>query len=518
MEDAGGEEGQPVETGAGQHSTSPAQEPSQPPPDECSRALAAAEEALGAERFDEALESFRSAIASLRTEPRLPPELQSLELQLLDGVAASLQKAGKEDEALEAHMATMAQAASYQRELDEAMSCLAVADIYAERGVTSGLGDAVRLLKLSDNVNSQMIGGVGGTRVPTLEQILHQVDAGEFAVEDAPPAVAEFVKSEEVAASWKRCTGEQCFGGNLAVLESIQWFERMVHLAAKVGAADIRAQGLGSLGTIYAKLKQPQIAARLFREVITYGQKEDDHRAVANAATGLGKAHDALAYKHLQTNWLEFTHQQIRAIEAHEMARGSYSAIADVAEVAQSYFRIANGYALMREHHEAIAKLRFAKQAAKTCKDAAVEADALREIGLQYQLLAQHRSAVEVHEADYEAQVRQKSRIYPIKVTHHTPKEPPNTCGAQMKLKNTAGLGRASRHLAISHRALGGHKKALKLTTFALKVAEEEQDKEAIALALIELGACYAATHQVNRFANENREKNLTCPQKKSPL
>lgn len=78
-----------------------------------------------------------------------------------------------------------------------------------------------------------------------------------------------------------------------------------------------------------------------------------------------------------------------------------------------------------------------------------------------------------------------------------------------MKLKNTAGIGRASRNLAISHRALGGHKKALKLVAFSLKVAEEEEDKEAMAMALIEMGACYAATHQVNLSAK--RSKKAAC-------
>lgn len=56
--------------------------------------------AFDAESFDGALESFQTALGSLRAEPRLPPELQSLELQLLDGVAAFLQKLGKDDEAL----------------------------------------------------------------------------------------------------------------------------------------------------------------------------------------------------------------------------------------------------------------------------------------------------------------------------------------------------------------------------------------------------------------------------------
>lgn len=200
------------------------------PPEECSKALAAAEAAFDAESFDGALESFETALGSLRAEPRLPPELQSLELQLLDGVAACLQKLGKDDEALEAHMATMTQAASCQRYLDEAMSCLAIADIYAEQGVKSGLDDAVKLLKLSDNTNGQMIGGVGGTRVPTLEQILHQVDAGEFPVEDAPAAVAKFLTDEQVAASWKRLTRGQVFGRNLAVLESIQVHARRMYV------------------------------------------------------------------------------------------------------------------------------------------------------------------------------------------------------------------------------------------------------------------------------------------------
>lgn len=370
----------------------------------------------------------------------MPESLRSLELQLLDGIAASLQSAGKQDEALDAHMVTMVQAAGYNRDQDEALACLAVADVFAEKG-QSGVLESLLVLKLSKNVGDIMICGVGGTQCPTLHHILQDVRLEEehFCPEDAPPAVAAFLQSEiGQLVSSTRATGGRCFCAHLSILESIQWFERMANLAAAFPS--VRAQALGSLGTIYGKLEQPGIASKYLYEVIEYGERESDHRAVANAASSLGKILDAVALKDYRTNFLNFSSLQLKAMQAHKQARGSFSVLSDVEEVAQCYFRIAQGHSLLKEHHESISKLRFAQQTAQKCKDIGLEADALREIGLQYQLLAQHRSAEEMHEADY---------------------------AFQIKLQSRTGMGRASRNLCVSHRALGGQKRALKLVVSA---------------------------------------------------
>jgi len=420
------------------HAEAPEHAPASAPP-ECMAALAQAEAALGGGRHADALAGFRAALDRLRADGgtaeggQLPASLQPLELQLLDGVVSSQQSGGQLDEALAACGDILMQAAAYGRVPDEAMACLALADVLAEKGAPH-LGDAARVLALSDTLGDSAIDGVGSTQVPYLRHLMVHVDSGEFLLEDAPPAVASYLQSPS-AQGWQRATGGQCFfGGGLHLLEAIQWFERMADLSALSGRE--RAQALGSLGTVYAKLGQRRLAATLFQEVVQYGAGAEDQFAVSRAASGLGAALDAMAFKDIKTNWLSFSNLQIRAIEAHTQAREAYAALGNKAEVAQCYFRIANGHALLRDHHEAIAKLRFAQAIAVQMKDVHVQADAVREMGLQYQLLAQHRTAVEVHESDYKLQVQ---------------------------LGRKSGIGRASRNLAVSKRALGGHKQALKL-------------------------------------------------------
>ena len=68
--------------GAGDLQGDDVQAPGAAPPEECSQALAVAEAAFGGERFEDALQSFRVALGSLRAEPRLPPELLGLSLAL----------------------------------------------------------------------------------------------------------------------------------------------------------------------------------------------------------------------------------------------------------------------------------------------------------------------------------------------------------------------------------------------------------------------------------------------------
>ena len=406
-------------------------------PAECTSALAQAEAALGEGRHADALAGFHNALELLRgaasESGQLPTSLQPLQLQLLDGVVCCLQSSGQLDEALEACGNVLLQAAAYGRVLDEAMACLALADVLAEKGAPH-LRDAAKVLAMSGNLGEAVLDGVGGTRLPYLQSLLSNVEGSEFQLEDAPAAVASYLATPG-AQEWKRVTGGQCFGAALHLLEAIQWFERMADFHARCGGR-VRAQAIGSLGTVYAKLGQDGLAASFFQVLVQYGTDEEDHFAMSRAASALGVALDAMAMKDIRTNWLNFSQLQLRAIEAHKQASEAFAALGDKAEVTKCYFRIANGHALLREHHEAIAKLRFAQTAAEQVKDIRVVADAVREIGLQYQLLAQHRSAVEKHEADYQL---------------------------QETLQNRLGCGRASRNLAVSKRALGGHKQALKL-------------------------------------------------------
>lgn len=251
----------PVETaaagdtagGAGKHTEAPEQEPStkQPAPAECEEELAVAEAALEEGKHEEAIEHFRKALGHLKCAAAegedIPVGLHTLNLQLLDGVATCLQGMDKKDEALEAYMATMDQAATYKRVIDEAMACSAVADVFAVKGAAS-LQDAGRVLRLSGNLNDKVIAGVGGTTIASLHHMLSEIDEGEFRLADAPPSIATFLKSES-AQGWTRVGGEQCFGAKLSVLESIQWYERMAQLAGET--SHVRAQALGSLGTIY---------------------------------------------------------------------------------------------------------------------------------------------------------------------------------------------------------------------------------------------------------------------------
>jgi len=392
-------------------------------PAECTSALAQAEAALGEGRHADALAGFHNALELLRgaasESGQLPTSLQPLQLQLLDGVVCCLQSSG--------------QAAAYGRVLDEAMACLALADVLAEKGAPH-LRDAAKVLAMSGNLGEAVLDGVGGTRLPYLQSLLSNVEGSEFQLEDAPAAVASYLATPG-AQEWKRVTGGQCFGAALHLLEAIQWFERMADFHARCGGR-VRAQAIGSLGTVYAKLGQDGLAASFFQVLVQYGTDEEDHFAMSRAASALGVALDAMAMKDIRTNWLNFSQLQLRAIEAHKQASEAFAALGDKAEVTKCYFRIANGHALLREHHEAIAKLRFAQTAAEQVKDIRVVADAVREIGLQYQLLAQHRSAVEKHEADYQL---------------------------QETLQNRLGCGRASRNLAVSKRALGVYKQALKL-------------------------------------------------------
>ena len=426
------------------------------PPAECAEKQAAAEAALDAGNFVAALDNFQSALAVLECEPRLPQGLHALHLQLLDGISACHQGSGRLDEALEAMASTLVQACTYKRPLDEAMACLAVAEVFASKGDEKK--NCVLLLKLSDNVGSKMIeGGVGGSTIPTLNYILKKIDREKLDLEDAPPALGEFLRSEQ-AQEWDRVTGEKCFGSNLHLLESIQWFEHMASLAREI--SNVRAQALGSLGTIYVQLEQYGIAKLLFQDVILYGQSTNDQQAIGNAASSLGKVFDMLAKKDVKKNWVYASSLQLKAIEMHKIARTAYQALGQQEEVSKSWSRVAKGYSVLRQHQQAITNLRYAQQAAQQAKNLAVEADVIRKIGLQYQLLAQHRSALEMHETDYKI---------------------------QQQLRSSTGVGRASRNLSISKCALGSHKQALKLATFALEVAEKEADSEAQALALIQL-------------------------------
>ena len=436
-------------------------------PAECSEALAAAEAQMAAGQFDAATESFRGALASLRGfEEAVPLEWQALELQLLDGVAASHAAAGRHREALDVYIESMSTANSYGLTQDEANACLFVADTYAEMASShpNALDRATLVLKRSENVDERVLsGGVGGTKCGRLHNML-QLEELELDLEEAPAALSDFLR-RPAAQDFQRVTKDKCFGSDLTVLESIQWFERMADIAAAGGHPTQRAQALGSLGTVYAKLQQPAIAARFFQGVLSYGQGSGDNKAVANASFALGSVFDTMALKLCLSSRQAFEAVQSKAIGAYEEARAAWSALGDEKEVVQCYMRIANGYALLRNNHEAIAKLRFAEEMAKRGGDAKVRAAAMREMGLQYQVMSQHRNALAAHEMDFKI---------------------------QEKTKNRSGMGVASCNLGISKRSLGSFKEALKLVDFALQVAEEEQDLEAQTRSLIEHGNVFA--------------------------
>ena len=441
-------------------------------PEECIAAFQRANAAIHGEQFEQAVSGFRQALEHLRSgsaeAATVAPELRALELQLLDGIAVSLQKADKQNEALDAHVCTVSTASSYRLHKDEAMACLGIADMYAAGEASELLEAPGALLGSLPNVDDKILHGVGRTRVPTLHHILHDAAVEDLSLEDALPSMAAFLQSQ-AAQEWERVTKDKVFGSKLHLLESIQWSERAAHLAAEHGHHDVRAQALGSLGTIYQALQQHDLALRLFQEVLAEGQSMSDQQAIANALQGIGRALDSKAYKDLKCNWLNFSSLQTRAIQAHDDACSAFSSLGDSRETVQCYMRMAQGYSLLREHHTAIAKFRSAEQLAKGIGEDEAQADAVREIGLQYQLLAQHRNAILMHEMDYKM---------------------------RQKLKNRSGVGRASCHLAISKRAMGSFKEAHKLSDFALKIAEENNDEEAQARALIEMGSVFAATNQ----------------------
>ncbi|KAJ1496327.1 hypothetical protein T484DRAFT_1760283 [Baffinella frigidus] len=395
---------------------------------------------LRAGDFHMALVNFNTVFDILKEKDTSAPHPDpSLPLAAHSGRGTCLTALGEKADALQAHGLVLSMAVEKKMRDWEATALGGLADAYASGAAEGGEEEVVKFAAfLAENAARGGVerldkAGVGQGTVPHLHKLLAGADISEWVETDIFLSVSNFEKMAAVAANMRR----------------------------KGRALLVRS--LGSLGSLYRHLGQFTLSTRLLESALDLASTLDDRAAIAACCSGLGLAYSGWALEYIRESVVAFCTYSCLAIDWHLRAKAAFHLLGDLFNVQVAHMRVAGEHSEQKANHKAIEHLNFA-----------LLAECHRQIGCEFQTLAQHRQAIKEHEQDLELSLRQDD--------------------AQAE-------GQACRNLGVSYVALKQFAKGLKLLRHAERVAQSGSNWAAAALAMNEIGEGLRQDGQVDAAA-----------------